>query len=105
MLLNDGRVDINAVLGHCRERLADFQGAQYVSTREEPLPRSPGGKVVKTRLRDETTLGMAFAELLRPDVVSSSSSQPASRPELSLNLSRGRFCALAAGGRSARRGR
>ena len=25
MLLNDGRVDINAVLGHCRERLADFK--------------------------------------------------------------------------------
>ena len=61
--------------------------------------------MVKTRLRDETTLGMAFAELLRPDVVSSSSSEPASRPKQSLNLSRGRFSARAANGQAARQGR
>jgi long-chain acyl-CoA synthetase len=52
-----GELDIQAVLAHARERLADFKVPQYVALREEPLPRNPGGKVVKATLRDETEWG------------------------------------------------
>jgi len=30
---------------------------QYVALREEPLPRNPGGKVLKPALRDSTCWG------------------------------------------------
>ncbi|MFD8099721.1 class I adenylate-forming enzyme family protein [Nocardia fluminea] len=45
--------DEAAVLGYLRDRLADFKVPQYFSVRAEPLPRNPGGKVVKTALRSE----------------------------------------------------
>jgi hypothetical protein len=32
---------------------------EYVSIRNEPLPRNPGGKILKKRLRDETAWGDA----------------------------------------------
>jgi acyl-CoA synthetase (AMP-forming)/AMP-acid ligase II len=50
-------VDVGAVLAHARERLADFKVPQYVAVRGEPLPRNPGGKVLKAQLRDETDWG------------------------------------------------
>jgi long-chain acyl-CoA synthetase len=50
-------LDVAAVLGHVRERLADFKVPQYVAVRSEPLPRNPGGKVLKAQLRDETDWG------------------------------------------------
>src|SRR3954462_1962831 len=37
-----------------RERLADFKVPQYVAVRAEPLPRNPGGKVLKPPLREQT---------------------------------------------------
>jgi acyl-CoA synthetase (AMP-forming)/AMP-acid ligase II len=53
----DGTVDVPAVLAHARERIADFKVPQYVAIRDEPLPRNPGGKVLKAQLRDETDWG------------------------------------------------
>jgi long-chain acyl-CoA synthetase len=50
-------VDVSAVLAHCRQTLADFKVPQYVAVRAEPLPRNPGGKVLKAELRDETDWG------------------------------------------------
>ncbi len=50
-------VDVEAVLAHARERVADFKIPQYVAIRGEPLPRNPGGKVLKAQLRDETDWG------------------------------------------------
>ena len=44
--------DVNAVVGFARERLADFKVPQFVSVRTEPLPRNPGGKVLKPTLRE-----------------------------------------------------
>ena len=44
-------------IAHCRERIADFKVPQYVAVRAEPLPRNPGGKVLKAQLRDETDWG------------------------------------------------
>jgi long-chain acyl-CoA synthetase len=50
-----GRLDINAVLTHCKRHLADFKVPQHLDVRDQPLPRSPIGKVLKGTLRVETT--------------------------------------------------
>jgi long-chain acyl-CoA synthetase len=50
-------LDVPAVIAHCRERIADFKVPQYVAIRTEPLPRNPGGKVLKKPLREETEWG------------------------------------------------
>ena len=52
-----GELDVAAVIAHCRKRLADFKVPQYVAVLSEPLPRNPGGKVLKAQLRDETDWG------------------------------------------------
>jgi acyl-CoA synthetase (AMP-forming)/AMP-acid ligase II len=44
-------LDLEAVLSFARERLADFKVPQYARVRAEPLPRNPGGKVLKAVLR------------------------------------------------------
>ena len=40
-----------------RAHLADFKVPQYMAVREQPLPRNPGGKLLKTQLREETDWG------------------------------------------------
>ncbi len=50
-------LDVDALLDHVRKRLADFKVPQYVALRDEPLPRNPSGKVLKTQLREETEWG------------------------------------------------
>jgi acyl-CoA synthetase (AMP-forming)/AMP-acid ligase II len=50
-------VDVEAIIAHVRERIADFKVPQYVALRSEPLPRNPGGKVLKAQLREETEWG------------------------------------------------
>ena len=50
-------LDVSAVVDHVRERIADFKVPQYVAVRREPLPRNPGGKVLKKQLREETEWG------------------------------------------------
>jgi acyl-CoA synthetase (AMP-forming)/AMP-acid ligase II len=50
-------LDVDAVIEHCRARLADFKVPQYVAVTSEPLPRNPGGKVLKKVLREETEWG------------------------------------------------
>ncbi len=49
--------DRDAMIAHVRERIADFKVPQYVALREEPLPRNPGGKVLKSQLREQTEWG------------------------------------------------
>src|SRR3954470_18741800 len=44
--------DADALIAHAREELADFKVPQYLALRGEPLPRNPGGKVLKPQLRD-----------------------------------------------------
>jgi long-chain acyl-CoA synthetase len=50
-------LDVEAVIAHCRERIADFKVPQYVSVQTEPLPRNPGGKILKKQLRAEIDWG------------------------------------------------
>jgi long-chain acyl-CoA synthetase len=52
-----GPLDVQAVLAYCRAHLADFKVPQYVSVRADPLPRNPGGKLLKKQLREETDWG------------------------------------------------
>ncbi len=51
------QLDVAAVIAYCRSHLADFKVPQYVSVRDEALPRNPGGKLLKARLREETSWG------------------------------------------------
>ena len=48
---------VEPMLAHLAERLADFKVPQYVALRGEPLPRNPGGKILKRHLRDGTEWG------------------------------------------------
>jgi long-chain acyl-CoA synthetase len=49
--------DPKAVVAYVGERIADFKVPQYIAVRGEPLPRNPGGKVLKKQLREETEWG------------------------------------------------
>jgi len=44
--------EVREILDFVRTRLADFKVPQYVAIREEALPRNPGGKILKKRLRE-----------------------------------------------------
>jgi acyl-CoA synthetase (AMP-forming)/AMP-acid ligase II len=50
-------LDIAGVIAHTRTLIADFKVPQYVAIRTEPLPRNPGGKVLKKQLREEIEWG------------------------------------------------
>ncbi|MCA2242829.1 AMP-binding protein [Mycobacterium sp. WUMAC-067] len=50
-------IDVPAVLDHCRSRLADFKVPQYVTVVDTALPRNAGGKLLKTRLREQVRWG------------------------------------------------
>ena len=50
-------IDVEQILRHMREHVADFKVPQYIAERTEPLPRNPGGKVLKAQLREETDWG------------------------------------------------
>jgi long-chain acyl-CoA synthetase len=52
-----GELDVPAVIAHVRSQLADFKVPQYVAVRTDPLPRNPGGKLLKKQIRDETDWG------------------------------------------------
>jgi long-chain acyl-CoA synthetase len=49
-----GSIDVPAVLSYLGERLAGFKLPQFVSVRGEALPRNPGGKLLKRKIRDES---------------------------------------------------
>ncbi len=49
--------DPAAIRAWARDQIADFKVPQFISLRTEPLPRNPGGKVLKAQLRDSTEWG------------------------------------------------
>jgi acyl-CoA synthetase (AMP-forming)/AMP-acid ligase II len=49
--------DPRAVVAYVSERIADFKVPQYIAVRRDPLPRNPGGKVLKQKLRDAIEWG------------------------------------------------
>ena len=46
-------LDVLVVFGSLGEQIADFKIPQYVAVRPTPLPRNPGGKLLKRRLRED----------------------------------------------------
>lgn len=50
-------LEVGAVLEFIAGRIADFKVPQYVVLRDEPLPRNPGGKILKPRLREDIDWG------------------------------------------------
>ncbi|MDT7609274.1 MAG: hypothetical protein QOG96_3777, partial [Pseudonocardiales bacterium] len=52
-----GTVDPGEVLAYLGDRLAAFKIPQFVVVREDPLPRNPGGKILKRQLREQTEWG------------------------------------------------
>lgn len=50
-------VDPQNVLAYLRGRIADYKIPQYAVVRDEPLPRNPGGKILKRPLRDSDDWG------------------------------------------------
>ncbi|MBF6344451.1 AMP-binding protein [Nocardia cyriacigeorgica] len=58
VLFADGaEIDVDAVIAHCREQLADFKVPQYVTVVDQALPRNAGGKLLKTQLREQIRWG------------------------------------------------
>jgi long-chain acyl-CoA synthetase len=51
------KIDVDALLAYLDERLADFKVPQYVAVSDQPLPRNPGGKLLKRQLREATYWG------------------------------------------------
>jgi len=50
-------VDVQQVLAYCRAQLADFKIPQYIVVSGRPLPRNPGGKILKAQLRKSVEWG------------------------------------------------
>ena len=46
-------IDLDDLIAFARKHLADFKVPQYVAIRTEPMPRNPGGKMLKPVLRKE----------------------------------------------------
>lgn len=51
------QTDVSEVIAFARKHLADFKVPQYVALRTQPLPRNPGGKILKPVLRREIEWG------------------------------------------------
>ncbi len=51
------QADVRQILDFASERLADFKIPQYVVVRVDPLPRNPGGKILKKQIRTGTNWG------------------------------------------------
>ena len=51
------QADPHDICSFVGERIADFKVPQYVVIRNEPLPRNPGGKILKAKLRKEVQWG------------------------------------------------
>jgi acyl-CoA synthetase (AMP-forming)/AMP-acid ligase II len=54
------QIDVDDLIAFAKKHLADFKVPQYVSIRGEPIPRNPGGKMLKPVLRRETEWGRAL---------------------------------------------
>ena len=50
-------LDLDDLIAFAGKHLADFKVPQYVAVRTEPIPRNPGGKMLKPVLRRETEWG------------------------------------------------
>ena len=59
-LANLGRTLVHEHLFVLGAHIADFKIPQYVAVSAAPLPRNPGGKLLKRQLRDDTDWAAAI---------------------------------------------
>ncbi|NDZ97382.1 long-chain fatty acid--CoA ligase [Streptomyces sp. SID6673] len=57
LVSESGELDLDAVLDHCRENLADFKIPQFAVVSGETLPRNAGGKLLKKKIREQVQWG------------------------------------------------
>ncbi len=50
-------IDLDDLIAFAKEHLADFKVPQFIAIRTDPMPRNPGGKMLKPVLRRETEWG------------------------------------------------
>jgi acyl-CoA synthetase (AMP-forming)/AMP-acid ligase II len=50
-------LDVDAVIAHVSALIADFKVPQYLTVWDGPLPRNPGGKILKEHLRQQVEWG------------------------------------------------
>jgi long-chain acyl-CoA synthetase len=50
-------IESNELLDFLAQRLADFKLPEYMVVRKDPLPRNPGGKIIKHEIRSGTDWG------------------------------------------------
>ncbi|MEB3371491.1 class I adenylate-forming enzyme family protein [Saccharopolyspora mangrovi] len=55
VIVADEEFDTEQLLGHLAEQLADFKIPQFLHLSDRPLPRNPGGKLLKRDLRNTST--------------------------------------------------
>jgi acyl-CoA synthetase (AMP-forming)/AMP-acid ligase II len=53
----EGEPDVAAIIEHCGRQIAGFKVPQYLTVWAGPLPRNPGGKLLKAQLREQVTWG------------------------------------------------
>ncbi len=60
VLKPDAKAEPAEIREFLKGRLADFKIPQFMTIRPDPLPRNPGGKILKPRLRKETEWGSSL---------------------------------------------
>lgn len=53
-------IDPQDVVAYCRQHIGDFKVPQFIRISQTPLPRNPGGKVLKSQLREQGDWGAAL---------------------------------------------
>ncbi len=54
------KIDPQDVVSYCRQNIGSFKVPQHIRISPEPLPRNPGGKVLKPQLREQGGWGEAL---------------------------------------------
>ena len=62
---DNGPINPEAILAHCREALASYKIPSYVVVEQRPMPRLPSGKIDKVSLREKYKDAPSFLRKLR----------------------------------------
>jgi acyl-CoA synthetase (AMP-forming)/AMP-acid ligase II len=69
-------LDLGDLSAFAKEHLADFKVPQFVAIRTDPMPRNPGGKMLKPVLRRETEWGKPLRYMKKREPEGSRANSP-----------------------------